>query len=82
MTFRRTLLLALILPVLLIASAGSAFGQLDQGTVTGVVEDPSGAAIPSASVTLTNIDLGQILKQPPTGQVSSSFLRLRLAATL
>lgn len=67
MTFRRTMLFALLAPILLIASARSAFGQLDQGTITGVIEDPSGAAIPSATVTLTNVDLGQVLRTTTDG---------------
>ncbi len=67
MTFRRTMLLALFVPVLLLASARTAFGQLDQGTITGVIEDPSSAAIPGASVTLTNVDLGQVLKATTDG---------------
>ena len=36
--------------------------QLDQGTITGVVQDPSGAVIPNATVILTNKDEGQVLK--------------------
>ena len=67
MTFRRTVLFALLMPVLLLASARVAFGQLDQGTITGVIEDPSGAAIPGAAVTLTNVDLGQVLKTTTDG---------------
>lgn len=31
-----------------------AFGQADQGTITGVITDTSGAVIPNAAVTLTN----------------------------
>lgn len=31
-----------------------AFGQADQGTITGVITDTSGAIIPNAAVTLTN----------------------------
>ena len=67
MKFRRTMLLALFVPVLLLASARTAFGQLDQGTITGVIEDPSSASIPGASVTLTNVDLGQVLKTTTDG---------------
>ncbi len=67
MMFRRTVLFALLMPVLLLASARVAFGQLDQGTITGVIEDPSGAAIPGAAVTLTNVDLGQVLKSTTDG---------------
>jgi hypothetical protein len=38
------------------------YGQLDQGTITGVVQDPTGAVISNAAVTLTNVDEGQVLK--------------------
>ena len=39
-----------------------AVGQLDQGTITGVVQDSSGAVIPDAQVTLTSDDTGLALK--------------------
>ena len=48
MKFRLRLLLALLVPVLLLAPARVMFGQLDQGTITGVVQDPTGAAIANA----------------------------------
>jgi hypothetical protein len=67
MIFRRRVLSALLVPVLFLAPARVVFGQLDQGTITGVVQDPTGAAIPNASVTLTNIDLGQVLKTTTDG---------------
>lgn len=35
--------------------AAFSFGQADQGTITGVIKDSSGAAIPNAQVTLTNV---------------------------
>lgn len=35
--------------------------QVDQGAITGIVQDPSGAVIPNAAVILTNIDLGVVL---------------------
>jgi len=53
--------LACLLLALLLAPVQLLFGQADQGTITGVVQDPSGAVIPNANVTLTNIDLGQVL---------------------
>ena len=43
-------------------SAGVAFGQADQGAITGLVQDPTGAVIANAQVTLTNIDTGLELK--------------------
>ena len=36
--------------------------QTVSGSISGVVTDPSGAAIPSASVTLTNQDTGTVMK--------------------
>jgi len=32
------------------------FAQLPTGTILGVVKDPSGAVIPGANVTITNVD--------------------------
>jgi hypothetical protein len=46
--------------MVLLASAHRLLGQADQGTITGVVQDPSGAVIANAAVTLTNVDLGQV----------------------
>lgn len=39
-----------------------AYGQADQGTITGVVQDATGAVIPKSDVTLTNVDTGLVLK--------------------
>jgi Carboxypeptidase regulatory-like domain len=43
-------------------AAGLAYGQADQGVITGTVADTTGARIPGASVILTNLDLGQVLR--------------------
>jgi hypothetical protein len=56
------------------------FGQLDQGTITGIVEDPSGAAIPGASVTLTNVELGQILKTTTDGSGVYVFSPIKIGS--
>jgi len=41
----------------------AARAQVDQGAITGVVQDQSGAVIPQAKVTLTNTDTGLVLER-------------------
>jgi len=53
--------IALVTLLAIAVPAVPLFGQVDQGTITGIVQDPSGAVIPNASVTLTNLDLGFVL---------------------
>jgi hypothetical protein len=48
-------------------TTGLAFGQADQGTITGVVQDPSGAVVGSANVTLTSVDTGLVVKAKADG---------------
>ena len=43
------------------------FAQADQGTITGVVTDSTGAALPSAQVTLTNTDTGLAFQTKSNG---------------
>src|SRR5271170_6516901 len=38
--------------------APCAFGQVDEGSMTGLVQDPTGAVVPNAKVTLLNTDQG------------------------
>ena len=42
----------------LLIQTQSAFSQVDEGSVTGVVQDATGAVVPNASVTLLNTDQG------------------------
>jgi Carboxypeptidase regulatory-like domain len=53
--------------VLLFGLVRIASGQADQGTITGTVQDTSGAAIGNAGVTLTNDDTGLVLKSNSNG---------------
>lgn len=48
----------LILWSLIILFAGAVYGQLGRGVVTGTVTDPSGAVVPKAQVTLTDVATG------------------------
>src|SRR5579872_7306663 len=46
------------LVVSLLFAAVAAFSQGNTGTITGAVTDPTGAAVPGADVTATNMDTG------------------------
>ena len=67
MSCKRQRFLILFALALLLAPARLLLGQTDQGTITGVVQDPSGAVIGNANVTLTNVDEGQVLKSRTDG---------------
>ena len=58
----------LVTAILALCPALPALGQVDQGAVTGVIKDSTGATIPDAVVTLTSIDNGLVL----TGKSDSS----------
>ncbi|MGA7157503.1 MAG: TonB-dependent receptor [Acidobacteriaceae bacterium] len=45
-----------------VATVGYAGAQVDEGSITGTVTDTTGAVIPNASVTITNTDVGLVLK--------------------
>jgi len=50
------------LAILLVFFAGSGFAQTDQGAITGIVLDSSGAVIPGAQISVTNVDTGLVLQ--------------------
>jgi len=54
----RILRVVLIAGLLVAALPGVAFGQAQTGTVSGTVVDETGAVIPGAQVTLTNVETG------------------------
>ena len=54
----RNLYLALLMPALLFYLAAPATAQRDMGTILGAVTDPSGAAIPGASITIVEESTG------------------------
>lgn len=55
-----------------------AFGQVDEGSISGTVQDTTGAVVPSANVTLLNIDQG-ITRQITTNATGGySFSPVRI----
>jgi hypothetical protein len=54
------------------------FGQVDEGAITGTVQDPTGAVIPNAQVTLTNTDQGITLTATTNGAGVYTFSPVRI----
>ncbi len=71
-----------VLGVLLLAFGCSwqAYGQVDTGSIQGVVKDQSGAVIPGAQVTLTNQGTGFSLKTTTSNAGSYIFTPIKIGA--
>jgi len=69
--------IALTAFALLIANQ-SAFGQVDEGSVTGVVQDATGAVVPTAKVTLLNTDQGLTQTTNTNGSGVYTFSPVRI----
>ena len=48
----------LVLALLMTGLGSTCLAQVDQGAITGVVQDQSGAVVPNAAITVTNTDTG------------------------
>lgn len=59
-TLRRLILVVLLLTLFASVTPAS-WAQKDTGTIVGSVKDPSGAVVPNASVTVTDVEHGQTL---------------------
>jgi hypothetical protein len=59
-------------------SARVAISQVDQGAITGVVKDTSGAVIPHAQVTLTNTDTNFVLPGQSDGKGQYVFSPIKI----
>ena len=77
--FKPTHAAVLLLSLILTALAGPALAQTDNGRVTGVVRDPSGAVVPGATVSLTNDLTGDSRETVANAQGRYSFLGLKPA---
>src|SRR5947209_3549582 len=64
--------------VLLLSTAGLLFGQFETAEVLGTVRDPSGAAVPGASVTITNQDTNIQTRAATDANGSFDFFNVRV----
>lgn len=66
--------------LLLMAALGAPMltAQIDQGSITGAVQDTTGAIIPKAAVTLTSVDTGLVLKTTASGDGIYVFSPLKI----
>jgi hypothetical protein len=62
----------------LLVQTPTVFGQVDQGSVAGIVQDASGAVIPNAKVTLLNKDQGLSLETTTNASGEYIFTPVRI----
>src|SRR5262250_3992796 len=67
--------------VTLLAFSGALIAQNTSGSITGVVQDASGAVIPGATVTLINQDQGQTARTTITNEAGIYLFSALPAAT-
>jgi hypothetical protein len=71
-------LIAAVTVIFLLTTALRVSAQVDQGSVTGTVQDSSGAVIPNADVTLTSIDNGLALHGKSNGSGAFVFSPVKI----
>jgi hypothetical protein len=71
-------LLALACFFVLLVSTQHASAQVDEGSITGTITDGTGAAVPNASVTLLNTDVGLTLTAKADSRGSYTFSPVRI----
>lgn len=64
--------------LLLSLSLFPAYGQVDQGALAGTVTDPSGAVVPNATVTITNVDTGFTQTDKTDGRGTYTFSPVKI----
>ena len=75
---RQRAIAALILLGALFVSIPCLHGQADQGSISGIIQDPTGAVIGGASVTLTSLDTNQELKTKASGDGAYVFTPVKI----
>jgi len=76
--FGRFAYLSLTCLLFLLAQPQNVFGQVDQGSVSGIVQDASGAVVPNAKVTLLNKDQGLSLETTTQASGEYTFTPVRI----
>jgi hypothetical protein len=76
--FRRSGCIIVTCLLFLLMQATAVFGQVDQGSVAGNVQDPSGAFVPNAKVTLLNKDVGLSLEGTTNSSGEYIFTPVRI----
>lgn len=71
-------LAAVIAGIVLLLATGPAWGQVDQGSITGTVVDATGAVVPNADVRLLNTDQGISLETHTGDSGSYTFSPVRI----
>ncbi len=66
------------LVILLLLTVSRAWSQVDQGSITGLITDTTGAAIPNAAVTLTDNDTGLKLNGKTDGSGVYTFSPIKI----
>jgi hypothetical protein len=74
-SFRLIILTAFLL---ILAPSPWLFGQVDEGSINGTVQDPTGAVVPGAQVTLLNTDQGITLTTTTNGAGQYTFSPVRI----
>ncbi len=68
----------LCIVILVLTTPRLLMAQADQGSISGIVQDESGALIAKADVTLTNVDTGLILKTTTSGSGVFTFSPIKI----
>jgi hypothetical protein len=76
--FGRRAYVSLSCLLFLLVQTQTVFGQVDQGSVSGVVQDASGAVVPNAKVTLLNKDQGLSLETATQANGEYTFTPVRI----
>ncbi|HEX8175770.1 MAG TPA: TonB-dependent receptor [Pyrinomonadaceae bacterium] len=65
--------------LLALVCAPSVFAQSDSGSITGTVTDPTGAVVPNAKVTATNLTTGEVRETTTSDQGTYTLPELKAA---